>query len=167
MVDSKEQFSDLLSASRYLEDLPLHSLAAALRQRADTDTDRVELFQAKLPATAIPTYGSLILLVCQFYLLGHLLELRRRLSTDLTEPWPSGYLGLYPDRLMSGFAIASLSAFPPIPLLMALLQNKGALRLVGVAVFVISAIVGVVSAYTLSSTNKLRPLHGSGPRPED
>src|SRR6266851_267902 len=77
---SKDEFTELAAASKYLENAPLANLAAALRDRANTDTERIELFQTKLPPSAIPKYGFAILILCQLYLLAHLQELRRTIA---------------------------------------------------------------------------------------
>ena len=153
---SSNEFSDLLASSKYLEETPLPALSKALRQRANTDTERVELFQAKLPASAVPTYGSIILVVCQFYLLGHLWELHRTLSSGTVEVWPSGYIGLYPNRSMVFFAIASLSIFPLLPLVLAAVHNEGKLRYLSVAICLASAVIGILSSQALIATDRLR-----------
>jgi len=83
---STDEFSELLAASKYFEDSPIARLAAALRERANADPEQIELFQAKLPESTIPTHGFFILIVCQFYFLAHLLEMRGLLpSTTFTE----------------------------------------------------------------------------------
>jgi hypothetical protein len=97
--------------------LPLDQLAGALRERANSDTERVELFQAKLPVEAIASYGAFVLIISQFYLLAHLLELRRMAQALPRPDWPTGYVGLYKrprgfcnDR-RSYSVLASVAAF--------------------------------------------------------
>jgi hypothetical protein len=57
---SSDEFKDLIAETKYLEDMPLLQLARSLRERANTDTERVELFQAKMPVEAIATYGAAV-----------------------------------------------------------------------------------------------------------
>ena len=74
--------------------------------RANADTDRIELFQAKLPVSTIAIYGSLVLFICQFYLLAHLLELRSMARVQAAAQWPTGYVGLYRNPLIFWFTNA-------------------------------------------------------------
>jgi hypothetical protein len=64
--DSNAEFPELKEFSKHMKDLTLESLALALRERANQQTDTIEIFQAKLPPSAIPTFGCFILLLCQF-----------------------------------------------------------------------------------------------------
>src|SRR5437764_1388378 len=113
---SSDEFKDLIAETKYLEDTPLLQLARSLRERANTDTERIELFQAKLPVEAIATYGALVLIICQLYLLAHLLELRRLAQGLPRAEWPTGYIGLYHNRSIFLFTFVSTAVWPPLPL---------------------------------------------------
>jgi len=147
--DSKSEFPELIDAAKHLEDLPLENLAQTLRERANQDTDKIELFQAKLPASAIPTFGSLILILCQFYLLAHLAELRRMSrETKPSEP-PSGYIGLYQNPLTFVFTIVSLVIFPVVPLLIESWQDLGTSRKIAGGEAAISLLLGLCCSFVL------------------
>jgi hypothetical protein len=67
-------------------------------------------------------------MVCQFYFLAHLLEMRRLSpSTTFTE-FPTGYIGLYPSAAVSVFTMVSLVVFPLVPLLIGFHLSVGWLR---------------------------------------
>jgi len=153
--NSASEFNELITVSKYLEDAPLANLAAALRDRANTDTERIELFQAKLPASAIPTYGSFVLLLCQFYLFAHLLELRRLIRTNAPSEWPNGYTGLYSNVIVFGVTLASITVFPLIPLVISSLQNAGWLRYGSALAGALSLLLGIGCSLILVSIRKL------------
>lgn len=148
---SSDEFKDLISEAKYLEDSPLGQLAGALRERANTDTERVELFQAKLPFEAIATYGAVVLIICQLYLLAHLLELRRLAQNVARIDWPTGYIGLYENGLIFLFTFVSMAVWPPLPLFLA---TRGAevdslSRYFAWTALVISIATAIASAITL------------------
>jgi hypothetical protein len=158
---SAEEFSELIAGSKYLEDSPLGLLAAALRERANSDTERIELFQAKLPADAIPTYGTIILICCQFYLLAHFIELRRivRMSGRLDET--TGYIGLYDNRLTFIFSVMSMTIVPLTPLLISVRTTESNhLRYLLWPLVIASAVIGAISALLLVSIRKEILLRG-------
>ena len=124
-------------------------MANSLRDRANQETDRIELFQAKLPASAIPTYGSLILIFCQIYLLAHLVELREVASASKPTELPTGYIGLYRHPLIYVFTFLSLTIVPILPLALEALQNKGQLRYVAIAALLTSLTLGILCALVL------------------
>lgn len=146
---SNIEFSELIDASKYFEDSPLTNLASALRDRANTDTERIELFQAKIPPSAVPKYGFFILLLCQLYLLAHLLEFRRKFASVSPPETPTGYIGLYDDRLARILTIISLVAFPLCPLLIGIHQSTGGLRFWSGVSCVASVSIGVYSVLIL------------------
>jgi hypothetical protein len=152
---SKDEFTDLLAESKYLEDLPVDRLAGSLRERANVDTDQVELFQAKLPVEAIATYGALVLITCQLYLLAHLIELRRLAQRIDRDNWPSGYIGLYENRLLSVCIFITLVAWPPFPLFLLARTARDKFSLYyGWSALVVSTVVALVSAITLALVRK-------------
>ena len=109
---SSEAFADLLNTAKGLEALPLKNLVEQLDARVNNDTEKVELFQTKIPAGQIAVFGSIILCACEFYLLLHLKELSRIMATKESEEMPKGYVGIYRDRLSRIFTVLSVSAFP-------------------------------------------------------
>lgn len=159
---SADEFKDLIDEAKHLEESPLKDLAAAVRERANSDTERVELFQAKLPVETIATYGALILIICQLYLWAHLRELRRLAGTAARSDWPTGYIGLYENYFILFFTLVSTVLWPPYPLLMATQRatsNQASLYF-SEGAMLISVAIGVASAATLLSIRKL------GGRPE-
>jgi hypothetical protein len=153
---SSDEFKDLIAETKYLEDTPLPQLTQLLKERANTDTDRIELFQAKLPVEAIATYGALVLIVCQLYLLAHLLELRRVAQSVPRPDWPTGYIGLYENRYISLFTFVSMAVWPPLPLFLA---TRGAAsdsfsRYFSWSALIVSAAVATASAVTLALLRK-------------
>jgi hypothetical protein len=156
---AEDAFRDLIAETKYLEDLPIQQLANALRQRANTDTDTVELFQAKIPVEAIATYGALVLIVCQLYLLAHLIELRRLAKDVALSDWPTGYIGLYQNGLFFVFTFLSMVLWPPVPLY---LFTHGAVTDRSAQYFswgavIASLVLGAASARMLASVRNLRP----------
>jgi hypothetical protein len=147
--DTKAEFSELIEASKHLGNTPLDDLANSLRDRANQETDRIELFQAKLPASAIPTYGSLILIFCQIYLLAHLVELREVASASKSTELPTGYIGLYRHQLIYVFTFLSLTIVPIIPLVIETLQNRARMRYVAIAALLTSLALGILCALVL------------------
>jgi hypothetical protein len=147
--DSRSEFPELIDAAKHLEDLPLANLAQTLRERANQDTDKIELFQAKLPASAIPTFGSLILILCQFYLLAHLAELRRMSRETKPSETPTGYIGLYQNPLIFVFTIVSLVIFPVIPLIIESRQNLGTSRQIAIGEAALSLLLGLCCSFVL------------------
>ena len=153
---SNDEFKDLVAEARYLEELPVAKLAGALRERANADTDRVELFQAKLPVEAIATYGALLLITCQLYLLAHLIELRRVTQQIDRADWPTGYIGLYEDPVISVFTFVSLVVWPPFPLFL-LARSSAAESSVlynGWSALIVSTGIAIASAVMLALVRK-------------
>jgi hypothetical protein len=153
--DSASEFSELITFSKHLEDTPLANLAAALRDRANTDTERIELFQAKLSPSAIPTFGSIVLLLCQLYLLAHLRALSGLVKVNTTSEWPSGYIGLYNDWLAAIITFVSLTVFPLAPFLFMFFQHPGWLRYLSTVAGAISLFLGLGCFWVLLSIRKL------------
>jgi hypothetical protein len=151
---SSSEFPELIAASNYLEDTPLQNLASALRDRANADTERVEVFQAQIPASAIPSFGSLILILCELYLLAHLLELRNLIKSSRPSEWPSGYIGLYSNLFIFSFTIVTLAILPLIPLIWSAIRNTGSTRILSVAASAISLFLGVGCSWILFSIRK-------------
>jgi hypothetical protein len=151
---SSSEFPELIAASKYFEDTPLQNLASALRDRANADTERVEVFQAQIPASAIPSFGSLILILCEFYLLAHLLELRNLIKSSRPSEWPSGYIGLYSNVFIFSFTIVTLAIFPLIPLIWSAIRNTGSMRILSIAACAISLLLGVGCSWILFSIRK-------------
>ncbi|MGF7179136.1 hypothetical protein [Tunturiibacter psychrotolerans] len=151
--DSADEFAELISAAKYYEDTPLPHLASALRDRANTDTERIELFQAKLPTSAIPTFGSVVLLCCQFYLLAHLLELRDMAQRDQDEAWPTGYIGLYKNQLVFAFTIITLTILPQVPLLLSIHIDNG-IHIWGIFALAVSITLGIFTSLILFAVRK-------------
>jgi len=115
---ASDEFNELLAEAKYLEDCPVKQLAGALRERANSNTESIELFQAKVPVEQVATYGALVLIACQIYFLAHLLELRRLARTEPRVNWPSGYIGLYENHFIFMFTFISTALWPPLPLLL-------------------------------------------------
>jgi hypothetical protein len=139
---SSEVFPELIAAAKHLEYLPLEQLAPMLQEKAEAETERIELFQAKIPVSSIPTFGGAILILCEFYLLAHLLEFRRMLKANTAAKLPSGYIGLYPNIYVFAFTLATLSFFPAVPFVYSSLQNKGFLQVWSVVACAISIALG-------------------------
>jgi len=154
---SSIEFRELIEQAKLLENTPLDGLADTLRIKANTDTDRIELFQAKLPASTITIYGSIVLIICQFYLLAHLLELRTMAHAVVPHEWPTGYVGLYANRLVFAFTITSLAVWPLVPIAISIYQTLTErpfplIKTVATSVgLLLSAVVGIFSAATLRS----------------
>jgi len=168
---SSEEFRELIEQTKYFESTPLDSLYDALRERANTDTDRIELFQAKLPVSTIAIYGSLVLFICQLYLLAHLLELRSMARVQTALEWPTGYVGLYGNRSIFWFTIASITVWPLVPITLSIYQTSverphypGRIIITCVAL-VLSAAVGIFSALVLGSVRDAK-ISGERKRPE-
>lgn len=160
---STEAFGDLIAASKHLEETPLAQLVDILRDRADSDTERVELFQAKLPAETIPTYGSFILIICQLYLLAHLKELRRLTKGSHVSEWPTGYIGLYDGRLTWGLTIGAL-LFPAVAVFrVAWSFTSPELHSYRWAGLVASAILSAFSVWTLIVVRRSGPVGQAPP----
>lgn len=152
---SATEFRDLIAESKYFQELPAAALAGVLREHANAETDMVELFQAKFPVEAIATYGALVLVICQLYLLAHLLELRRVAPKSERTDWPTGYIGLYENPLLSIFMFVSLVAWPPFPLLLlALTPSDNFSRFYRWGAFAVSMAVAISSAKVLESVRK-------------
>lgn len=154
---SSAEFSELIMQAKNLETSSLDGLAAALRERANSDTERIELFQAKLPTATIAVYGSLVLIICQVYLLAHLLELRGMVRALARLEWATGYVGLYKNSFIFLFTVASITVWPLIPIALSIYQTsterlhfsvRGAITWLS---FAISIVVGIFSAVVLSS----------------
>lgn len=165
--ESTKEFPELIAAAKYFEDSPLERLAAALRERANTDTERIELFQAKLPADSIPTYGTIVLLLCQFYLFAHLVELREVSAGSRDPDLPLAYIGLYKSRLVFVFTVLSIAALPVLPLALAIGPATGDLRHILAIAIIGSTAIGVASAVVLWAMRVRRfappPAPSSGP----
>jgi hypothetical protein len=153
-----QEFSDLLRVSKYLEEAPLGNLASALRDRADEEPEKIELFQAKLPASIIPTYGILILILCQLYLLAHLFELKRLAGGAERQEWPTGYIGLYQSLSVFVFVIISLTVFPLMPSVQSFILNTGLLSDMNLITALVSLAIGIVCSIVLLSIRRLRTL---------
>jgi hypothetical protein len=153
--DSKSNFAELIENSKGLESLNIGSLSLFLRQRANQETDRIELFQAKLPASAIPTYGALILILCQIYLLAHLIELSLILSTTKLSEYPVGYIGVYSNRYVFIFTILSLSIFPIIPIALEILKTNGRVRYFAIAALLASLMLGTLCSSALLKARRI------------
>lgn len=158
---SAEAFGDLIASSKHLEETPIAQLVDVLRDRADSDTERVELFQAKLPAKTIPTYGSIILIVCQLYLLAHLYELRRVAKGSQFSEWPTGYIGLYDGRLTRGLTIVALVCPAASILKVAWSITGPELYYARWAVFGASGILSALSIWTLIVVRRSGPRVGT------
>lgn len=160
---SDDEFKELIAETKYLKALPLDQLAGALRERANSDTERVELFQAKLPVEAMATYGALVLIISQFYLLAHLLELRRVARTVPRPDWPTGYVGLYEDRLIFALTIAFTALWPPFPLLLVV----GGRTIIGSSLYfawtalTISSAIAIASVATLTLIRRTEAPRGT------
>jgi hypothetical protein len=150
---SGEEFPELISASKQLRNSPLADLSSALRDRINADPGRIELLQAQMPASAIPTYGSVILVVCQLYLLAHLFELQRLTEHSNPSREPTGYIGLYFGAIPRILTILSLAGLPPYALSAALRGSPNPIFISGL--FAISLIVGVASVLILDSIKKV------------
>ncbi len=156
---SGDEFKDLIAESKYLDEMPLKQLAVVLRERANTDTERVELFQAKIPVEALATYGALVLVICQFYLLAHLLELRRLTKSTVRPDWPTGYIGLYENRFIFVFTLISMAVWPPLPIM--LLARSATTdrfsRYFAWSALIASTAIAIASAVTLAVIRKANP----------
>jgi hypothetical protein len=160
---SRDEFKDLIAEAKYLDESPLPQLEGALDERANSDTERVELFQAKLPVEAIATYGTLVLVTCQLYLLAHLLELRRMARDVARFDWPTGYIGLYENRLIFLFTFVSIVVWPPFPLILVTRAASNwssawlawSALVISVAIAVWSAVTLMVARRTNAPTTKL------------
>jgi hypothetical protein len=165
---STEEFIELIAQAKYLETSSLDGLAAVLRERANSDTERIELFQAKLPTATLAVYGSLVLIICQFYLLAHLLELRGTPQAQASPEWPTGYVGLYRNRFIFLFTVASITVWPLIPIALSIYQTSteglhfSARSAITWLTFGISVLVGIFSAVVLSSVRDSKILSERG-----
>jgi hypothetical protein len=161
---SSAEFSELIAQTKYLETSSLDGLAAELRERANSDTERIELFQAKLPTATIAVYGSLVLIICQFYLLAHLIELREIMQAPVSREWPTGYIGLYKNRFIFLLAVASLTVWPLVPIALSVYQSSNwrlhfsVRSVITWLSFGISVVVGMFSAVVLSSVRNSKVL---------
>lgn len=156
---SGDEFKDLIAESKYLDEMPLKQLAAVLRERANTDTERVELFQAKIPVEALATYGALVLVICQFYLLAHLLELRRLTKSMVRSDWPTGYIGLYENRFIFVFTLISMAVWPPLPIMLLARSTTTDRfsRYFAWGALIASITIAIASAATLAVIRKTNP----------
>ena len=115
---SDQVFSDLKKASKDGEHTPLQDLAHELDERAKSETESVELFNAKVPGRAIPIFGTFLLICCELYLLAHLSELKTvaaRKTSVKENDLPTGYIGLYNSLGSVILSISTLIAAPLIP----------------------------------------------------
>ena len=152
---SKQEFSELISAAGNLQDSPIRDVAEVLKERSVDDSATIELFQAKLPASAIPVYGSALLICIQFYLLSHLRELHRIWSLSRSGDYVvTGYLGLYKQPLSIVFTAMSLILLPMLPLGMIAFQAKSFVRVAALLTAVISVVLGTCCAHTLKQLRR-------------
>jgi hypothetical protein len=57
-------------------------------------------------------FWVLLLFACEFYLWANIKELARVLREVNYDPWPSGFIGLYPNRLTNWAFALTLTALP-------------------------------------------------------
>jgi hypothetical protein len=160
---SSTEFKELISVSPHLGDSPLKDLVEAARDLENTDTERIEIFQSQWPVSDLPTYGTTILLLCQFYLLAHLLELRRLLKITTPLEWPTGYTGLYANVFVYGFTTLSLLVLPLIPLVHFVFYSAGTARYWRELAAIGSMALWLLCAWTLASIRKNRYIESPEP----
>jgi hypothetical protein len=155
---SSSAFPELLNAAKGLEELPLSNLVEQLDARVNADTEKVELFQTKIPAAQIAVFGSIMLCACEFYLLLHLRELSRVMTNKGSEEIPEGYVGLYKDRLSQIFTLLSVAAFPGGCLVLTAIKARSESR-IGFSVAIGSSIFSaVVSVFTCKEFYRIRTI---------
>jgi hypothetical protein len=167
---SSQAFPQLIAAAtaEHVEDTPLEKLAQIMQDRANVEPEKLQVFGAQIEVTAIPTFGGLLLVLSEIYLLAHLVELDRQAKTDKAEPvesieWTSGYIGLYPNKVPSSFAVVSLTAFPLVPFVLSVtdkmtgyswdgIVNSGLLTTIFLAIVVV--VLGIQCARKLGAIRK-------------
>lgn len=117
----KEAFPDLSDATKYLTSLTLDQLENYLRDQANKEGEKVELFGAKIPYDLVSLFGATLLVACQFYMWCHLLRVESCISTGSTLEDFTGYIGFYKERLsIRLFTLSSVSILPVGTLVLAL-----------------------------------------------
>jgi hypothetical protein len=116
--DSQTEFSELIDASRGLGSLAIRDLVLYLNEQANKETERIELFQTRIPVSVIGWIGALAIVLSQFYLWAHLRQLDLRVVGDVrVEQLELAYVGLYSGQIIGAFVFATLTILPFIPLL--------------------------------------------------
>jgi hypothetical protein len=107
-----EAFPDLYESTKYLTSLTLEDLKQHLREEADKEGEKVEMFGAKIPYDLVSVFGAMLLVACQFYLWCHLVAFTAYLSKEKTYDF-TGYIGLYTGQLaIRIFTLLSVSLVP-------------------------------------------------------
>lgn len=107
-----EAFPDLYESTKYLTSLTLEDLEQHLREQANKEGEKVEMFGAKIPYDLVSVFGAMVLIACEFYLWCHLVALTTYLSKEKTYDF-TGYIGLYTDQLaIRTFTLLSVSLVP-------------------------------------------------------
>lgn len=133
----------------------------------------MKVFNIELALELIALAGTILVLGCQLYLWAHLLELRRVLSDLSVCDWPTGFIGLYPDRWVRFVFNLSLVGLPQaalgstyllLTIRSGLTQTLNLLRLsLFFAAFAVSLILGAKSVRLLAQLANTR----KAPRPKE
>jgi hypothetical protein len=107
-----EAFSDLDSSTKYTRSITLPDLVDSLREESDREGEKVEMFGAKIPFELVSSFGSLLLACCQFYLLCHLAEFKKKFQSAPEGQELTGYIGLYDIKLARIFTLITVSLLP-------------------------------------------------------
>ena len=108
-------FPELGDHSKGLEALPLDGLATLLRAEQKKLEEQVQIFGASLPASSLSSWGGLIIVCVQLYLLLHMRVLSIRMSRD--DPgWDTPWIGLYRGFLSRSATLFSVAIVPVLTL---------------------------------------------------
>jgi hypothetical protein len=103
-------FPDLARVPEALQRLDFSVLSTVLTDETRISTDRIEVLGAKIPVTQLVTYGVLVLVCIQAYLLLHVWGLRSALTTGTRDA--VAWIGIYSNRAARAVTLISIAILP-------------------------------------------------------
>lgn len=115
-------FPELERLTTNFQDLPFNQLAAILENEAKRAPNQVEIFGAKIPRSALTTWGIPIILGIQAYFVLHLVAFARLVfSADNLPRVP--WIGLYTTSISKLATLISATTFPLVVVVVVLLAD--------------------------------------------